>query len=120
MQPEQSVEEIKRLQRCVSDLVSVLALPAIWSGGDPSQVARTVLDVLQRMLHLDLIYVRLNDPSGGEPVEMVRVAQSQNSAVRPQDTIQAIKQHPGPDPQKFPPLMRHPAGDGDISILPLR
>jgi len=120
MQPEQSVEEIKRLQRCISDLVSVLALPAIWSGGNPSQVARTVLDVLQRMLHLDLIYVKLNDPSGGEPVEMVRVAQSQNSAVRPQDTIEAIKQHLGPYPQKCPPLMRHPAGDGDISILPLR
>ncbi|MGO9934666.1 MAG: PAS domain S-box protein [Steroidobacteraceae bacterium] len=120
MQPEQSVEEIKRLQRCISDLVSVLALPAIWSGGNPSQVVRILLDVLQRMLRLDLIYVRLNDPFGGEPVEMVRVAQTQNQDIRPQDTIEAIKQHLGPDPRKCPPLMRHPAGDGDISILPLR
>ena len=62
MQPEHPAEEIKRLQRCINDLVSVLALPAIWSGGDPSQIARTLLDVLLGMLHLDLVYVRLNDP----------------------------------------------------------
>ena len=118
MQPEQQVDEIRRLQRCISDLVSVLALPAIWSGGDPSQVARTLLDVLQRMLSLDLLYVRLNDPFGGEPVEMVRVAQSET--VRPQEIIEALKQHLGPDPQKCAPSMRHPAGGGDVSIMPLR
>ena len=77
-QPEHPAEEIKRLQRCINDLVSVLALPAIWSGGEPSQIVRTLLDALQTMLRLDLIYVRLNDPFGGEPVEMVRVAQTQN------------------------------------------
>ena len=118
MQPEQQVDEIRRLQRCISDLVSVLALPAIWSGGDPSQVARTLLDVLQRMLSLDLLYVRLNDPFGGEPVEMVRVAQSET--VRPQEIIEALKQHLGPNPQKCAPLMRHPAGGSDVSIMPLR
>ena len=85
MQPEQPGEEIKRLQRCINDLVSVLALPAIWSGGDPSQIARTLLDVLQAMLRLDFIYVRLNDPFGGAPIEMLRVAQSQNLTARPQE-----------------------------------
>ena len=39
-------EEIKRLQRCINDLVSVLALPAIWSGGHPTQIVRTLLDAL--------------------------------------------------------------------------
>ncbi len=120
MQPEQPVEEIKRLQRCISDLVSVLALPAIWSGGDPSQVARTLLDVLQGMLRLDLIYVRLNDPFGGEPVELVRISQTHNLTAGPQQIVEALNQRLGPDPQKWAPLMRHPVGDGDVSIVPLR
>jgi PAS domain S-box-containing protein len=119
LQPEEPAEEIKRLHRCISDLVSVLALPAIWSGGDPSQIARTLLDVLQRMLRLDLLYVRLND-SFGEPLELVRVAPAQNLTAGPQAIVEALKQHLGADPQKCAPLMRHPAGGADVSIVPLR
>jgi PAS domain S-box-containing protein len=120
MEPEQPLEEIKRLHRCINDLVSVLALPAIWSGGDPSQIAQTLLDVLQRMLRLDLIYVRLIDPLGGEPIELVRVAQSHDTTARHQEIAEALKQHLGPDPEKCAPMMRNPVGDGDVSIVPLR
>ena len=75
-QDKHPVEEVKRLQRCINDLVSLLALPALWSGGDPSQIARTLMDVLQRLLYLDLIYVQLKGLSGDAPVELARVAQS--------------------------------------------
>ena len=34
--------EIKHLQRCINDLVSVLALPAMWSGGEPVQIVQTL------------------------------------------------------------------------------
>ncbi len=63
VQPELASGEVKRLQRCINDLVSLLALPAIWSGGDPSQVLHTLLDALMRMLRLDLVSVRLTGPS---------------------------------------------------------
>jgi PAS domain S-box-containing protein len=119
-QPEQPAEEIKRLQRCINDLVSVLALPAIWSGGDPSQIVRTLLDVLLGMLRLDLVYVRLNDPVGEAPIEMVRVAQSRKLTGRPQEIGKMLNHWLGDDPQKWPPLVRNPIGDGDISIAPLR
>ena len=59
VQPGDAAEEIKRLQRCINDLVSLFALPAMWSGGEPSQIVHTLLDALLRMLQLDLIYVRL-------------------------------------------------------------
>ena len=75
-QPERPAEEIRRLRRCINDLVSVLALPAVWSGGDPTQIVRTVLDVLLGMLRLDLVYVRLKDLLRETPIEMVRVAPS--------------------------------------------
>ena len=45
-------DEIKRLQSCISDLISVLALPALWSGREPSDIAGTLLDVLLTMLRL--------------------------------------------------------------------
>src|SRR5262245_7404625 len=44
---------IKRLKACINDLISVLALPAIWSGNEPSQILGTLLDVLLGMLRLD-------------------------------------------------------------------
>jgi hypothetical protein len=45
-QIEDPALEIKRLQRCMNDLVSLLALPAIWRGSGPSQIVQTLLDVL--------------------------------------------------------------------------
>src|SRR5207245_8822221 len=69
---EQTADEIRRLKACINDLISVLALPAIWSGGEPSQVVSTLLDVLLGMLDLDFVYAKLNDPNRGAPREVVR------------------------------------------------
>ena len=52
VQPGDVAEEIKRLQRCINDLVSLFALPAVWSGCEPSQIVNTLLDALLRMLQL--------------------------------------------------------------------
>ena len=117
---ELPAHEIKRLQRCNNDLVSILALPAIWSGGEPSQIAHTLLDALLGMLGLDLVYVRLKDPIGESPIDMVRIAQSRKQMPRPQEICDLLNQWFGDDPQKWPPLVRNPIGDGDISIVPLR
>ena len=43
---EQTAGEIKRLQGCINDLISILALPAIWSGHESAQILSTLLDVL--------------------------------------------------------------------------
>ena len=45
-QPENPAEEVRHLRRCISDLVSVLALPATWTGGRPSQIVGNSLDAL--------------------------------------------------------------------------
>jgi PAS domain S-box-containing protein len=120
VQGEYPAEEIKRLQRCINDLIAVLALPAIWSGGDPSQVVRTLLDVLVGMLRLDFVYARLNSANGELPVEMARVAQSQKLTAKPQEIAQALEYWLGRDPSKWPSRVPNPIGDEDIAIVPLR
>jgi len=120
VQIENPAEEIKRLQRCINDLVSVLALPAIWSGGEPSQIVHTLLDVVLGVLGLDLVYVRLKVPEGEAPIEMVRAAQSLKLTTRPQEIGGILNQWLGDDPREWPPLVRNRIGDEDISIVPLR
>src|SRR6266850_3674318 len=117
---EQTADEIKRLQGCINDLISVLAIPALWRGQESAQIASTLLDVLVGMLRLDFAYARLKDPVGGAPIEMVRLAQSRNLTARPQEIGQVLNGWLGDDPQKWPLLVRNPIGDRDVSIVPLR
>jgi len=53
---EQAANEIKRLKACINNLISVQALPAIWSDGQPSRIVSALLDVLLEMLSLDFAY----------------------------------------------------------------
>ena len=79
VQLENPADEIKRLQRCINDLVSLLALPAMWSGSKPSDIVHTLLDSLVRMLDLDFVYVSLTNsvdaaPSEAAPTEAAEAA----------------------------------------------
>lgn len=120
VQPGHSVEEIERLQRCINDLVSVITLPATWTGGEPSQIVGTLLDVLLNILPLDLVYVRLKDHSGGPPIEIVRVARQREPIPRPHEIGEVFNPWWGADPQIWPPRVPNPLGEGDLSIVPLR
>src|SRR5258708_32327051 len=76
VQLEHPADDIKRLQRCINDLVSLLALPAMWSCSKPSDIVHTFLDSLLRMLDLDFVYVSLTNSVDAAPSETVRRAQS--------------------------------------------
>src|SRR5882757_5063946 len=118
---EQTAVEIKRLKGCINDLISVLALPAIWSGTEPSQIIGTLLDVLLGILRLDFAYARLSDSiGGGSPIEMVRFAQHRNLTTPPQEIVQALNAWLAVDPRTSPLVVRNPIGEGDVSIVPVR
>jgi len=118
-QPELASGEVKHLQRCINDLISLLALPAVWSGGDPSEVLHTLLDALVRMLRLDLVAVRLTDRVGEAPVEIVRIAEVRGPMPPVHDICDALSQCLEDGSQKWPPLLRNLMGEGDVSIVPL-
>src|SRR5258705_8791770 len=114
------MDEIRRLQGCINDLISVLAIPALWRGQESEQIVSTLLDVLVGMLRLDFAYAQLKDPVGGTPIEIVRLAHSRSPTALPQEVGQVLNGWVGDDQQKWPLLVRNPIGDGDVSIVPLR
>src|SRR5437899_12012538 len=112
----ESTAEIKRLQSCINDLISVLALPAIWSGSESSQIVGTLLDVLLAMLRLDFAYARLSDSSDGPPIEVVRLGHGQHPSVQPQQVGQALGRWLTGDQAASRFVVPDPAGAGDVSI----
>src|SRR6267142_1689901 len=87
---EAAANEIKRLKACINNLISVQALPAIWSGGQPSQIVGALLDMLSEMLSLHFAFARLMDSNGGAPLELVRLVQHRNLATLPQRIGRAL------------------------------
>ena len=113
--------EIKRLKACINDLISVLALPAIWSGQEPSQIVNTLLDVLLGMLRLNFAYARLSDSiSGGTPIAMVRSAQPLTLNAQLQEIGQILNPWLTGDPHTSPLVIPNPTGEGKVSIATLR
>jgi signal transduction histidine kinase len=117
---EEAVDEIKRLKACINNLISVQALPAIWSGGKPSQIVSASLDMLLTMLSLDFAYARLKDSTGGASFEIARLAQDQTLTAQPQIIGRALNPWLGDCPPASPSRVRNPFGEGDISVLLLR
>jgi len=116
---QDSADEIKHLQRCINDLVSILALPAIWSGGEPSQIIRTLVDSLVGMLRLDFVYVRLNSGVFDIPVETARLAESLASISTSDQIGDSVNRLLDIEPETWPYPMPNPTGDEDIFIIPM-
>lgn len=109
--------EIKRLQRCINDLVSLLALPAIWSGSKPSDIVDTLLESLLRVLDLDFAYLSLTNLVDATPSETVKVPQSQEQIFRPRELCTFLNRWLGDDPQKRYLQERSHIGDREISLV---
>jgi PAS domain S-box-containing protein len=115
-----ALDEVKRLRACLSDLVSILALPAIWSGDDDPDIARTLVDALVGMLRLDFACLRLTPPEGGAPVEIVRVEVPRGSTVSPRTAESAVARALAGALPVAPARMASPIGAGELSVVPFR
>ena len=120
-QIEGATDEARFLRRCMNDLISLCALPAVWSGAGPEQIARTLVDALVEMLQLDFVHLRLNHTGDHEAVELVRTAPklaltNQSS----QDTGAALRRVLGDDPGTWPSRIRGRLAGTDLSIVTMR
>ncbi len=119
VQPESPAEEIRRLRRCINDLVGVLALPATWAGGAPSQIVGNSLDALVSMLSLDFIYARLRESAGTPFTEMVRLGLDCEPKPRPEEIGEKLQSWLENDPEKLPVVVRNLFGTHATTLAPL-
>ena len=117
-QIEDPVQEAKGLQRCINDLVSMLSLAAIWRGSEPAQIVQTLLDVLLRMLSLDIAYARLNEAFSATTLETLRVAEDCKLNLSPEEVRNILGSFFAADAHSLPRI-RSRLGNGETSIFPV-
>lgn len=121
MTVQRESDKIRQLKACINDLISVLALPAVWSGGRPSEVGGTLLDALIGMLRLDFVFLRLSGSlDGGVPMKMFRAGQHNDVQAEPAEVSPTLKAWLGAERQFTPFLIANPIGHGKISIISRR
>ncbi|MGA7343516.1 MAG: PAS domain-containing protein, partial [Terracidiphilus sp.] len=104
----------------MSDLVSVLALPAVWRGQEPRHIVMTFHDALLAALNLDFLYTRVRIEASAEPVEVLKTA-PHCATTQNADTIrQSLKERFGEDPGKWPAGVHSPLGEQETSLLSIR
>jgi signal transduction histidine kinase len=118
-QPTDPAYEVKRLQRCMNDLVSVLALPAVWCAGEPSRILETLLDALMGILDLDFLYARVRLDSRGAPIDALRTAPLFGTSHSWEEIRHALKQWSEEVPQRWPEQVLRRLGEQDISVFPI-
>jgi len=117
---EQRAAEIKQLKGCINNLISVISIPAICSGHEPSHITSTLLEVLVTTLHADFVYAQLSYSSGCQPsTEVVQFATHLNIAAKARDIGEMLEPwltDPGTSPLEIP----DPIGNGSIFLTRLR
>jgi len=112
-------EEVRRLQRCMNDLVSVLALPAFREAGEPLQVLNTFLDALMRILVVDFLYARLEVPAQQGRIDSIRLDPSFEARHNRNDIRDALARWQGNDLQKRAHEKRSRFDNVEISVVPM-
>jgi C4-dicarboxylate-specific signal transduction histidine kinase len=69
--------EFTRLQRCINDLIGVVALSEVWASLEPQQIVDTLLKVLIHRLELEFAAVRLIGDTQVSSAELLRTASSE-------------------------------------------
>jgi PAS domain S-box-containing protein len=105
------------LRRTMRDLVALSALPAVWAGYRPLQVAEGLADVLLSTLSLDLAYIRLPGPMEGQGVEVARTAGGPTPTDQTRDIGRALSPWLGGAGIDPVPTLPNPVGPGTVRAV---
>lgn len=117
---DEAAEEIKRLQTCISDLIQIGSLAAIWIPGQPASIVATLLDALVAMLDLDFAYVRLIESIAGAPTEAAMIGARSHRPLEPVSAHEiggALDRWLAPEHGTRHAIIPHPIDAGDVSIV---
>jgi hypothetical protein len=107
--------EAERLRRCLNDLVSITALPALWAGAGAAHVAGTLLDALREMVGPGFVYARLESPEGAAPLEMVRAGAPLEPSATARETGAMLETALGAPPH-WPAGAQVPVGAAEVRV----
>jgi PAS domain S-box-containing protein len=119
-QLETTTEEIRQLQACINNLVSIMALLALWDGQDPGQLVATLLEGLIRMLRLDFARAQLINPETGPPSVVIRIAQQHSETTHPEEEKGTFDRTAADDTLVGLINVIDPAGNGEMSTASLK
>ena len=112
--------EVRRLQRCMNDLVSVLALPAVWRVSEPARILATFLDALMRIVDLDFLYARLRLDAHEAPIDALRTTSLYGTSDGRAELRNVLNRWSAENLQQWPAKLSVYVGAREISILPIR
>jgi two-component system sensor histidine kinase/response regulator len=113
---ESASDETRTLRHTMRDLVALSALPAVWAGYRPHQVAEGLADVLRSTLRLDLVYIRLPERTEGQGIEVARTAGGPTPTDQTRDIGRVLAPWlDGAGIDAVPPLP-NPVGPGTVRI----
>ncbi|HLQ76504.1 MAG TPA: hypothetical protein VK210_04070 [Terriglobia bacterium] len=116
----EEIDETLRIHGCIHDLLSVVAVSALWGGGDSSRFVTTLMEWLVAMLPAEFVYIRLSDSIEGLPVRMAWLSQARGVMDSAHRIGLVLDQWWGNLPQSSIPI-QNPIGDGTamVSFFPL-
>src|SRR5205807_2892546 len=110
-------DETRVLRRTMRDLVALSALPAVWAGYPPRQVAEGLADVLLSTLRLDLVYLRLPGQTEGQEIEVARTAGRPATPDQTRDMGRALAPWLDGAGAAPAPSIPNPAGSGTARLV---
>src|SRR5438067_1659901 len=99
------------------DLVALSALPAVWAGYQPRQVAEGLADVLLKTLRLDLVYLRLRGQTAGQEIEVFCAAGPPTTSEQLRDLSKALAPWLEGARSSSTPSIPNPVGRGTVHLV---
>src|SRR5207237_8778979 len=99
------------------DLVALSALPAVWAGYQPRQVAEGLAEVLLSTLHVDLVYLPLPGQTKGQELEVARTAGRPDTPDQTRDLGRALAPWLEGGSADLAPSIPCPAGSGTARLV---
>src|SRR5438270_13762158 len=102
------------------DLVALSALPAVWVGCQPRQIAEGLADALISTLRLDLVYLRLPGRAEGQEIEVARTSGRPTPTNETRHIGRALAPWLDDGDADSSPSILNPAGDGMVRLVIVR
>jgi PAS domain S-box-containing protein len=103
-----------RLKGCLNNLISLVALPALWVAGDLTEMGSRLIEALSVMLGAEFIFLRMNVPES-ETIQLSHFARGFSSAAQ-RHVLEGIAALLGDNPGALPPSSHLSSAEGDFRV----